>query len=68
MHGSGTISAQAAYAGLQKSLQQERQFLQHVTEGLGEEFQDIEQALQWDGTFYHLSLVTNSLMASRKQD
>ncbi len=37
---------QAAYAGLQKSLQQEWQFLQHVTEGLGNQFQDIKQALQ----------------------
>jgi hypothetical protein len=39
---------QAAYAGLQKSLQQEWQFLQRVTEGLSKEFQDIEQALQWE--------------------
>jgi hypothetical protein len=38
---------QAAYAGLQqKSLQQEWQFLQHVTEELGDKFQDIKQALQ----------------------
>jgi hypothetical protein len=39
---------QAAYAGLQKSLQQEWQFLQRVTEGLGDEFRDIEKALQKD--------------------
>ncbi len=37
---------QAAYAGLQKSLQQGWQFLQRVTEGLGDEFRDIEKALQ----------------------
>jgi hypothetical protein len=54
---------QAAYAGLQKSLQQEWQFLQCVTEGLGEEFQDVEQALQQE--YYQLSLATNLLMAYR---
>jgi hypothetical protein len=36
---------QAAYAGLQKSLQQEWQFLQRVTHGLGDEFSAIEQTL-----------------------
>jgi hypothetical protein len=36
---------QSAYAGLQKSLQQEWQFLQRVTDGLGEEFRGIEEAL-----------------------
>ncbi len=36
---------QAAYAGLQKSLQHEWQFLQRVTKGLGNEFSDVEQAL-----------------------
>jgi hypothetical protein len=36
---------QTAYAGMQKSLQQEWQFLQRVTDGLGEEFDDIEQAM-----------------------
>jgi hypothetical protein len=39
---------QAAYAGLQKSLQQEWQFLQCVTKGLGDEFRNIEKALQKD--------------------
>ena len=37
---------QSAYAGLQKSLQMEWQFLQRVTEGLGVEFGDIEKALK----------------------
>jgi hypothetical protein len=37
---------QVAYAGLQKSLQQEWQFLQQVTKDLDEEFQDIKVALQ----------------------
>jgi hypothetical protein len=36
---------QSAYAGLQKSLQQEWQFLQRVTAGLGEEFRGVEDAL-----------------------
>jgi hypothetical protein len=36
---------QAAYAGLQKSLQQEWQFLQQVTEGIDVEFSGIESAL-----------------------
>jgi hypothetical protein len=36
----------AAYAGIQKSLQQEWQFLQRVTEGLGNKFWDIKKALQ----------------------
>jgi hypothetical protein len=39
---------QAAYAGLQKYLQQEWQFLQGVTKRLGDEFRDIEKALQKD--------------------
>jgi hypothetical protein len=39
---------QAAYVGLHKSLQQEWQFLQCVTEGLGKKVWDIEQALQKD--------------------
>jgi hypothetical protein len=50
----------AAYAGLQKSLQQEWQFLPHVVmEGLGEEFYDIKQALQ---IFFRLSVAMNMLM------
>jgi hypothetical protein len=36
---------QAAYAGLQKSLQQEWQFLQRVTNGLSDEFEVVEEAL-----------------------
>jgi hypothetical protein len=36
---------QAAYAGLQKSLQQEWQFLQRVTNGLSDEFEAVEEAL-----------------------
>ena len=32
---------QTAYAGMQKSLQQEWQLLQRVTDGLGEELDDI---------------------------
>ncbi len=36
---------QAAYAGLQKSLQQEWQFLQRVTSGLSDEFAVVEKAL-----------------------
>jgi len=36
---------QAAYAGLQKSLQQEWQFLQRVTSGLSDEFEVVEEAL-----------------------
>jgi hypothetical protein len=36
---------QSAYAGLQKSLQQEWQFLQRVTDGLGKEFRGVEDAL-----------------------
>jgi hypothetical protein len=39
---------QAAYAGLSKSLQHEWQFLQRVTQGLGDEFQDVEQVLHHD--------------------
>ncbi len=36
---------QTAYSGLQKSLQQEWQFVQRVTKGIGHEFQDVELAL-----------------------
>jgi hypothetical protein len=36
---------QAAYSGLQKSLQQEWQFVQRVTKGIGPEFASIEQTL-----------------------
>jgi hypothetical protein len=36
---------QTAYAGLQKSLQQEWQFVQRVTQGIGPEFRDIELVL-----------------------
>jgi hypothetical protein len=36
---------QAAYSGLQKSLQQEWQFVQRVTRGIGPEFASIEQTL-----------------------
>jgi hypothetical protein len=36
---------QSAYSGLQKSLQQEWQFVQRVKEGVGEEFTDIERAI-----------------------
>jgi hypothetical protein len=36
---------QTAYAGLQKSLQQEWQFLQRVTSGLSDEFEVVEKAL-----------------------
>jgi hypothetical protein len=39
---------QAAYAGLQKSLQQEWQFLQRVTDGLGLEFSAIALAMHYD--------------------
>ena len=51
---------QAAYAGLQKSLQQEWQFLQRVTSGLGDEFQDIKQALLQD---FLPALFGNDLLA-----
>jgi hypothetical protein len=33
--------APSAYAGLQKSLQQEWQFVQRVVEGIGESFTDV---------------------------
>ena len=36
---------QAAYSGLQKSLQQEWQFVQRVTKGIGSEFAVVEQTL-----------------------
>ena len=36
---------QAAYSGLQKSLQQEWQFVQRVTKGIGPEFKNIELSL-----------------------
>jgi hypothetical protein len=36
---------QAAYSGLQKCLQQEWQFVQRVTKGIGPEFASIEQTL-----------------------
>jgi hypothetical protein len=36
---------QTAYSGLQKSLQQEWQFVQRVTKGIGPEFQNVELAL-----------------------
>jgi hypothetical protein len=36
---------QAAYSGLQKSLQQEWQFVQRVTKNIGPEFESVEQAL-----------------------
>ena len=39
---------QAAYVGLQKSLQQEWAFVQRATKGLGEDFQPVEKAL-WEG-------------------
>ena len=37
---------QSAYAGLQKSLQQEWAFVQRVTPGIGDAFGPVEQALQ----------------------
>ena len=37
---------QSAYAGLQKSLQQEWAFVQRVTPGVGEAFGPVEEALQ----------------------
>jgi hypothetical protein len=36
---------QAAYSGLQKSLQQEWQLVQRVTKGIGPEFASVEQSL-----------------------
>ena len=39
------VFPQAAYCGLQKSLQQEWQFVQRVTKGIGPEFATIEQTL-----------------------
>jgi hypothetical protein len=36
---------QSAYAGLQKSLQQEWQFVQRVVEGIGESFTDVQKAI-----------------------
>ena len=39
---------QLAYAGLQKSLQQEWQFLQRVTDGISTEFQAVESSLKDD--------------------
>ena len=36
---------QSAYTGLQKSLQQEWQFVQRVVEGIGEEFTDVQKAI-----------------------
>jgi hypothetical protein len=36
---------QSAYAGLQKSLQQEWQFVQRVIKGIGEEFTDVQKAI-----------------------
>jgi hypothetical protein len=36
---------QTAYTGLQKSLQQEWQFVQRVTKGIGPEFRDVELIL-----------------------
>jgi hypothetical protein len=43
---------QLAYAGLQKSLQQEWQFLQRVTDGISTEFESVESSLKED--FYLL--------------
>ena len=37
---------QSAYAGLQKSLQQEWDFVQRVTPGVGAAFDPVEEALQ----------------------
>ena len=37
---------QSAYAGLQKSLQQELAFVQRVTPGVGEAFGPVEEALR----------------------
>jgi hypothetical protein len=39
---------QLAYAGLQKSLQQEWQFLQPVTDGISTEFESVESSLKED--------------------
>ena len=36
----------SAYAGLQKSLQQEWEFVQRVTPNIGDDFGPVEQALQ----------------------
>ena len=36
---------QAAYSSLQKSIQQELSFVQHATQGLGEDFQTVEKSL-----------------------
>ena len=36
----------SAYAGLQKSLQQEREFVQRVTPGIGDAFRTVETALK----------------------
>ena len=56
---------QAAYAGLQKSLQQEWQFLQRVTEGIDVEFSGIESALRTQ--FLPALFGKESLTASQRQ-
>jgi hypothetical protein len=49
----------SAYAGLQKSLQQEWQFIQRVVEGVGEDFSEIEKAIT---NLFLPSLLETSLM------
>ncbi len=56
---------QAAYAGLQKSLQQEWQFLQQVTEGLGNEFSKI--ALELSYTFLPALFGVESVSDTQRQ-
>jgi predicted transcriptional regulator len=41
---------QTAHAGIQKSIQQEWQFLQRVTDGLGEEFDDVGRTFRHNET------------------
>jgi hypothetical protein len=54
---------QSAYTGLQKSLQNEWQFVQRVKPGIGEHFQGVEKALatQFLPVFFRESLATDDI-------
>ena len=53
---------QSAYAGLQKSLQQEWDFVQRVTPGVGEAFGPVEEALREIFFPAHFIVLTEGLM------
>jgi hypothetical protein len=56
---------QSAYSGLQKSLQQEWQFVQRVKEGVSEEFTNTEEAISQTFSLLCLAMSTTMMTLAR---